>query len=766
LPNNNLKKSTKKRARGSSSTSMRFKLHQAELLLNITKTVAAFDTLDEVLKALVEITTTELGAERGTIFLNDNETSELYSRVAMGNLTREIRILNTSGVAGNVFTTGEGAIVYDTANDPYFSSEIDDKTGYSTKNILCVPINTVRGETIGVAQILNKKEGRFTEEDMDLLDAMTAQVAVVLQSTQVVEQMKKSHAQEMEFVDVVSDLIAEIDLGALLVKVIGEVNRMLNCERSTIFLNDEKTDELFIVAAEGLSTTQIRMPNNVGIAGTVFTSGKSVNIPHAYADLRFNPSFDKQTGYFTRSVLCVPIVNKSGKTIGVTQALNKRGGAFTLEDESRLKAFTETVSIALENAKHVNEIQDMKKYNEGMLESMSNAVITLDEEGKIATCNSAGLQIMRIEPEDIIGKPCEEFFTGVNEWLLGKVKKVEETQNSDIIMDADLEFGGEKLSVNLTTLPLISVDQEKIGSMLIIEDISSEKRMKSTMSRYMDPGIADRLLESGEDVLGGKGSEVTVLFSDIRGFTPLTEELGPHGTVSLLNEYFTLMVECIQNEEGMLDKFIGDAIMAAFGIPIAHDDDEDRAVRSAIAMISELSAWNAARLDEGKRPVYIGVGVNTDQVVTGNIGSPKRMDYTLIGDGVNLAARLESACKQYSTQILISDFTFRKLRGTYRIREIDRVIVKGKTEPVHIHEVLDYHTDETFPNLMEVVNHFKYGVSQYRESRWDGAVDSFNEALKLNPTDELSRIYIERCKHLKEDPPDPDWDGIWVMTSK
>lgn len=764
--NNNQKKPIKKRARGSSSTSMRFKLHQAEILLNITKTVAAFETLDEVLKALVEITATELGAERGTIFLNDSDTSELYSRVAMGNLTREIRILNTSGVAGHVFTTGEGAIVHDVANDPYFNREIDEKTGYVTKNILCVPINTVRGGKIGVAQILNKKEGRFTEENMDLLDAMTAQVAVMLQSIQMVERMKKSHSQEMEFVDVVSDLIAEIDLGALLQKVMGEVTKMLNCDRSTLFMNDRKTEELFSQVGEGLGAFQIRIPNHMGIAGAVFTSGETMNIPNAYADLRFDPSSDKKTGFFTRSILCVPVVNKTGKIIGVTQALNKRGGSFTSEDESRLKAFTTQVSIALENAQLFDDIQNMKKYNEGMLESMSNGVITMDEDGKIVTCNSAGLQIMRIEQEDITGKPAEEFFTGVNEWILGKVKKVEETQSSDIIMDADLEFGGEKLSVNLTTLPLISIEQKKIGSMLIIEDISSEKRVKSTMSRYMDPGIADQLLESGEDILGGKSADVTVLFSDIAGFTSLTEELGPHGTVAMLNEYFTLMVECIQNEEGMLDKFIGDAIMAAFGIPIAHSDDEDRAVRTAVSMINELSAWNIARLDEGKRPVNIRIGVNTDQVVTGNIGSPKRMDYTLIGDGVNLAARLESAGKQYSAKILISDFTFKKLRGTYRIREIDRVVVKGKTEPVYIHEVLDYHTDETFPNLMEVVNHFKYGISQYRKSQWDRAIDSFNEALKLNPTDELSRIYIERCKDLKEHPPDPDWGGVWVMTSK
>ncbi len=161
--------------------------------------------------------------------------------------------------------------------------------------------------------------------------------------------------------------------------------------------------------------------------------------------------------------------------------------------------------------------------------------------------------------------------------------------------------------------------------------------------------------------------------------------------MALLNEYFTMMVDCIQREEGMLDKFIGDAIMAAFGIPVGHDDDADRAVRTAIAMITELHAWNQVRVREGKLAVEIGIGLNSDQVVSGNIGSKKRMDYTIIGDGVNLAARLESACKQYGAHILISEFTYRALaRHLPHAREVDIVVVKGKTQPVSIYEVMDY----------------------------------------------------------------------------
>ena len=736
------------------------------MLLELTRKLAAFESLDEVLQALMEIATHELKAERGTLFLNDAKTNELYSRVAQGNLNREIRILNSSGFAGHVFQTGEGLIIHDAYADERFNRSVDERTGFKTKSILCVPIRTVRGEIIGVAQILNKISGRFTLADRDLLEAMTTQAAVALQSTRFIEQVRISRAQEMEFLDMVAEVTSEIDLSALLQKVMGEATRMLQAERSTLFLNDEKTKELFSIVGEGVGAFQIRLPNHLGIAGTVFTSGQSVNIPYAYADLRFNPSFDKQTGFFTRSILCIPVVNKNGNVIGVTQCLNKRGGPFTDEDEQRLKAFTAQVSIALENAKLFDDVRNMKNYNESMLQSMTNGVITLDEEDKIVTCNEAGMRILNCGPDEILGKKVDDFFAEANPWVLEKIQKVKESRDSKVTMDAELVVDGEKLSVNSTVLPLVSTEQKNLGTMIMIEDISSEKRMKSTMARYMDPGVADQLLAGGDDILGGKNVMATVLFTDIRGFTTVTEELGPQGTVSFLNEYFTIMVDCISHQGGMLDKFIGDAIMAAFGIPVAHDDDEDRALRAAIAMITNMREWNQGRIAEGKKPVDMGIGLNTDTVVSGNIGSPKRMDFTIIGDGVNLAARLESACKQYHARILISENTAKKLKGTYRMRGIDLVVVKGKTQPVEVYEVLDYHSEETFPNLMEVLNFFKEGVARYRLGKWDDAIAAFREALKANPEDYLSEMYVERCEELKANPPEGTWDGIWVMTEK
>jgi adenylate cyclase len=739
-----------------------------DVLLDVSRRVSGTESLDEILDALVETTSRAIGADRSSFFLFDPNTNELFSRSAQGIHRREIRFSSNEGIGGAVFQSRTPMIVDDAYSDDRFNSDVDKQTGYKTTTLLCVPIRTVKDEVIGVAQCLNKHDDLlFTDQDARLLGDIAQMAVPALRSSQFVERMRKVRAQEMEFLSVVADITSELELDSLLARVMAEATRMLDAERSTLFLHDEKTDTLFSRVAQGTKVGEIRLPSHAGIAGTVFTTNKSVNIPHAYADLRFNPGFDKQTGFFTRSILCTPVVNKYGKVIGVTQALNKRGGPFSDEDEQRLKAFTAQVAIALENAKLFDDVQKMKNYNESMLLSMSNGVVTLNEKREIVTCNEAGLKILQCTAADIVGKKAGDIFTGKNEWIVERIAKVETEKTSDIQMDVEIEVNSQTATVNFSVLPLKTDHAEQLGTMLMIEDISTEKRVKATMSRYMDPTIAARMLENDDGAaLGGQSTRTTVMFSDIRGFTPITEQLGAQGTVSFLNEYFTLMVDIITKEEGMLDKFIGDAIMAAFGLPMPHDDDEDRAVRASIKMIQACWKYSAERIAKGFVQVDMGIGLNTDMVVSGNIGSAKRMDYTLIGDGVNLASRLESACKQYSARILISENTYKRLRGTYRVRDIDMVIVKGKTEPVGVYEVLDFHTDETFPNLMDVVNYFNEAIRIYRKRDFTKAITKFEQALERNPSDKLSNTYIGRCHYLMEHPPEDDWVGVWTMKEK
>jgi len=183
-------------------------------------------------------------------------------------------------------------------------------------------------------------------------------------------------------------------------------------------------------------------------------------------------------------------------------------------------------------------------------------------------------------------------------------------------------------------------------------------------------------------------------------------------------------------------------------------------------MMTELRGFNKMLERTGREPIDIGIGLNTGHVVSGNIGSPKRMDYTVIGDGVNLAARLESATKQYGAHILISQSCLDGLKSSYRHRKVDNVVVKGKTEPVGVYELLDYHTEESFPNMIEALGVFRDGMECYQNGSWEKGRILFEKALALNPQDKCAQLYIERCDHLIANVDPGLWDGIWILTSK
>jgi len=736
-------------------------------LLEVSNRTSDTLSLNTLLQRMMEITSEVTTAERSTLFLNDEEAGELFSRVAQGDLTTELRFPNHLGIAGQVFTSQKAEIIPDAYADPRFNRDVDKKTGYRTRNILCVPLRTLENKVIGVTQVLNKKEGEFSQEDLSMLEAITSQAASALLNAQLYEQVARAKEEERLLLEVTTALSSELRLVPLLGKIMDTTKDLLNADRCTLFMSDQKTGELWSQVAQGLDSYEIRFPSHLGIAGTVFTTGETINIPDAYADNRFNPEVDKKTGYRTRSILCQPVRNKNGRTIGVTQILNKKGGPFTSTDERRLRAFSSQASVAIENAQLFDEVLNMKNYNESILESMSNGVISLDADKKIVKCNGASLRLFRADSDGLTGAPAEEFFAAQNRWVLDSINKVMDDRTIDLKMDTDLVLtDGARVSVNLTAVPLIDVKQELIGSLLVLEDITKEKRLKGTMARYMTREVAEKLLESGEDALGGQTQEATVLFSDIRSFTTIAEQIGPQDTVTMLNEYFSIMVDIIFRHGGILDKYIGDAIMAVFGVPFKTADDPDHAVTAAVEMMRALKEFNRKRRREGQNPLDIGIGLNTDEILSGNIGSMKRMDYTVIGDGVNLASRLEGANKYYGTNILVSEFTFSHLKQKYIAREVDQIRVKGKTKPVGVYEILDHHEVESLPLLSDLLGLYQEGLQCYRARNWQNGLKVFTQALDLNNHDRPSRLYLERCRHFLETPAPPDWDGVWVMESK
>ena len=742
-------------------------VRRLSVLVEVADTVTQRLSLDHQLPRLIELIVEALDAERATLFLHDADAGELFSRVAGGEGVSEIRMPQNVGIAGSVFGSGVAEIITDAYRDTRFNPEVDRRTGYRTRDILCVPLRNRADQVIGATQVLNKRSGPFTTADMALLEAISRHAATALEQAQMMERLEQARREELELLAITEAISTELHLDTLLVRIVAAATQLLDAERSTLFVYDASTDELWSRVAEGTEHRQIRLPANAGIAGAAFISGDVLNIPDAYADPRFNRDFDRRSGFRTRNLLNVPVIDRTGERLGVVQVLNKRGGQFTQVDIRRLKAFSAGIAVTLENARLFSDVLALKNYNESILKSLSNGVVTLDRECVIVKINEAAQRILGLSSEALVDRPAEQAFGNLNAWITRSLEFVARMGATDYHADTDLKQpDGGVASVNLTAAPFLDTEGKSIGYMLVFEDITREKRVRNTMARYVAKEVVDQLLASGEDVLEGSNLVATVLFADIRRFSLMSETMTPRNTVSLLNEFFTEMVEVIFTRGGMLDKYMGDGLMAIFGAPVVGSADADNALYVANEMIRALGVFNSRRARRGSEPIEIGIGLATGEVLAGSVGASKRMEYTAIGNNVNLAARLESANKYYGTAVLLAAATVDELTSRAVLRRLDLVQAKGISQPTWVYESLGHHTAATFPKLATVIKAYEAGVDCYQRRDWQSGLGHFASALELAPQDRPSRIFYDRCRYYQASAPDAAWDGVWIMQEK
>ena len=298
----------------------------------------------------------------------------------------------------------------------------------------------------------------------------------------------------------------------------------------------------------------------------------------------------------------------------------------------------------------------------------------------------------------------------------------------------------------------------------IIEE-REKRKIRGAFSFYVTPSVVNEMLKNPEKLkLGGDKKELSVLFSDIRGFTTLAEEMDPEALVNLLNEYLTDMTNVVFEFDGLLDKYIGDAVMAVFGAPLEQTDHPRRACRTALKMLERLKKMQEKWEAEDTPRLDIGIGINTGPMVVGNMGSERRFDYTVMGDSVNLASRLEGINKEYGTRVVISEFTYDRVKDDFFCRELDAVRVKGKVRPVKIFELVALRSSED-PRI-DIIEPFAKALRHYRKQEWDRAEEKFNTVLSKIPEDMAARLYLQRIANLRGEPPSPDWDGVFTMKRK
>jgi class 3 adenylate cyclase len=290
----------------------------------------------------------------------------------------------------------------------------------------------------------------------------------------------------------------------------------------------------------------------------------------------------------------------------------------------------------------------------------------------------------------------------------------------------------------------------------------NEAKIRNIFQKYVPQDVIDRYFADPESLLVGTNRELAILFTDIRNFTTIAESFEPEELVRTLNRYFEPLVDLIMEGGGIVDKYIGDAIMAFFGAPVSHDDDAARAVEVALSLRDAIDDFNRAQAERGLAEFRTGIGINFGQVLVGNIGSERKMDYTSIGDPVNLASRLEGLTKKYGTGMLFSEPVYEQARHRFPCRMIDLVQVKGKTEGARVYEA----RRSLGEGERAAWERYAAGLEKYYDRQFPAAERLFAAAAELLPGDKPAEIFLERSRRYMSSPPPAEWTGQEVMTEK
>ncbi|MBD1844624.1 GAF domain-containing protein [Cyanobacteria bacterium FACHB-63] len=777
-----------------------------------------FDTiLEEMLNSITAKTGELLNADRTTIYLLDEEKHELYTTVTEGSGGRsiEIRFPADQGIAGEVATFKHPVnIPYDFFDDPRSTqSKIQfNKTGYRTYTMLTMPLLNDEGGLVAVVQLINKLQSRcnrtlpldqrialegFTPKDEELFREFAPSIRLILESSRSFYLATQKQRAANALIKATQSLSqSSLDLDDTLKRVMDEAKTLMNADRSTLWLIDRDRDEIWtrIPTVEG-AMKELRLPIGVGFAGQVAASGEVINIPfdlYEQAGAETAKKTDQDNGYRTCSLLCMPVRNADGELIGVTQLVNKTKqgdlppydpkdfpkaperwkASFNRSDQEFMETFNIQAGVALQNARLFETVKQQEQMQRDILRSLTNGVISTDKEGRIIAANESAKKLLGLSEEDaieghlitqLIQLEKGSFYNWFNQAITGNRQQYYPDQTLQPVR------GEEQHSINLSINTIADAnDHHRIsGALVVMDDISDEKRLKSTMYRYMTQELAEQLLENPDAAkMGGDRKEVSVLFSDIRSYTTLTETLKAEEVVEMLNQYFESMVEAVFMHKGILDKYIGDAIMAVFGSPLPLDDHEWMAVQTALEMRHRLTAFNRARSACNQQTISIGIGINSDTVISGNIGCSKRMEFTAIGDGVNLGSRLEGASKLYGTDIVMSETTYRPCADRVWARELDFIKVKGKNKPVAVYELVGLRSDKIPDDKQRIIDHYHSARQHYLNRKFAFAVAEFATVLEIDHTDKAASLHMERCQHWLRTPPPDDWDGSWSLTEK
>ena len=510
-----------------------------------------------------------------------------------------------------------------------------------------------------------------------------------------VQDLTEAHHQLLALTHVAHAINSSLDLDTVLQLVMDHIIQLTQAERGFLMLRDE-TGALRTVTArnweqETLPAAEIAFSRSV--VDQVVQSGEPVLTINAQQDPRFRQQ-ESVALHGLRSIMCVPLKVRE-RLVGVIYTDNRlRSGVFTPEHQEMLLAFADQAATALENARLFGEVRrtlaavtELKNLLDHVFASIASGVITVNAEERISLCNRAAERILGLPTPQLVGRPWHQALAPLAPTLRAHWQRVLQEGQEVVGLEVAPEWPQRgRVYWQISLAPLRDENQRPQGVTLVINDLTEQRRLehlRHLFERMVSPAVIDQLNLDRLQV-GGERRVVTTLFADVRGFTAFGERVSSEELVSVLNRYLALAAEALLDEAGTVDKFMGDAVMAWFNAPMEQPDHALRAVRAAWHIQERLADLHAQLPPE--QHLGFGIGIHTGEVVMGLIGTERRLDYTVIGDSVNTAKRLEEAAQ--AGQVLVSAATYRLIQDQVTARPLPPWQAKGKRQAIPVYEIL------------------------------------------------------------------------------
>ena len=644
------------------------------------------DRIESVSSGILRLTLGTIMASKGAIFVFNRRNSTLteLSSISIKEKFKDCYLSDT--FLDKISTYQYSHFEFD-SNIDWIENDLKNYLQISNSKII-IPLFH-KSRLLGILSIGEKfMSEKFTDIDYKILEIISNHLTEALFNYELIENVEQKKKElnikllELETLfDIGVAISSVLDVNALAEDVLIRAIGVLNASKGMFIRQNDQSPILDILSMFNWGDSKFLLSKKIDVLNRI-NDGESGLI------LTSNEKTELQKKLKEDNLLVVPLRAKEN-LLGFMILCDKetRSGVedFNELDLDILTSLSNQAAVAMDNAKLFKEITEAKQFNESILGSIATGVITINILGEVDSVNKAGENILKMDNDSIINNHYMFLFEKDPD-IIEIITKTELSKKITTEINMPFLTASQETIVNVSAAPRIDINGNIEGLVIAIEDISDVSKVKNTFKRYVSKQVVDNLLEDETKLnLGGEEREVSILFTDIRGFTSMSENMEPEQVVMTLNEYFSEMIDIVFKHNGTLDKIIGDELMVVFGAPLAAEDDTERALNTAVEMQNKIKELNNIRKHRGEEPVLVGAGINKGFVVSGNIGSRDMMDYTVIGDTVNLGSRLCSAAGP--GEIIVSKEVIKNQQDNFSFEELKPIMVKGKKDKINIFKV-------------------------------------------------------------------------------